>query len=131
MAASPVSRRGRMHSANPSRKEGDLVRSKSGATSSEAGPRSVRLVLRRATKILVSVSVLSIAGLTYSGPAMAQSAAPAAARATAPAVTKPTHHYKRTFPVTAKQDRMASMVLIRTNGGEKAQGRPNPGQAPS
>src|ERR1035441_10673236 len=129
MAASPVSRRGRMHSANPSRKEGDLVRSKSGATSSEAGPRSVRLVLRRATKILVSVSVLSIAGLTYSGPAMAQSAAPVAAKATAPAVTKATHHYKRACPVTTKHDRMACMVLIRTNVGQKAQASLSPDQA--
>jgi subtilase family serine protease len=120
-----------MHSANPSRKGGDLVRSKSGAISSEAGPRSVRLVLRRATKILVSVSVLSIAGLTYSGPAMAQSAAPAAAKATAPAVTKATHHYKRACPVTTKHDRMACMVLIRTNVGQKAQASLSPDQAPS
>src|ERR1035438_381001 len=126
MAASPVSRRGRMHSANPSREEGDRGSAKSGAISSEAGPRSVRQVLRRATKILVSVSVLSIAGLTYSGPAMAQSAAPAAAKATAPAVTKATHHYKRACPVTTKHDRMACMVLIRTNVGQKAQASLSP-----
>ncbi len=105
------------------------MRSKPRAISPGAGPRSVRLVLGRATTILVSVAVLSIGGLTYSGQAMAQSAAPAA-KAAAPPITKATHPYKRACPVTTKHGRMACMVLIRTNVGQKAQAVLSPNAAP-
>jgi subtilase family serine protease len=92
------------------------------------GPRSVRPTLRRATRILVFVSVLSVAAaLAYSGPAMAQPGAPAAQAA----AHDSKHDYERACPVTTQRDQVACMVLIRTVARHQAEVSLDPGQGPS